>query len=270
MSACVSPPQERVSHIVQVAAIMAAAASTAFPPRSKIIAPAVAAIGLPGTAIQWLPWSGGFSVRICGKRGSAVRTMRTSARFLMRRSLWKNATVRHTSSAEGGLVMPNRCTVVYQNLSDHDVSDVLVLLRNTRSNVAFAPPVAWQVFRNDGRRSFHKFIHTPDVHVKVAWEGGILTADAVDGAVYDVKERDGQSVLDRTDVSLPNGMTVLNDLPSPGGIDVTLYRDGKPVMMQRGVPYGARAEFGLESTIWVALVNDVVEGETQIVDSSPN
>jgi hypothetical protein len=158
--------------------------------------------------------------------------------------------------------MPNRCTVVYQNLSDHDVSDVLVLLRNTRANVAVAPPVAWQVFRNDGRRSFHKFIHTPDVHVKVAWEGGILTADAVDGAVYDVKERDGQSVLDRTDVSLPNGMTVLNDLPSPGGIDVTLYRDGKPVMMQRGVPYGARAEFGLESTIWVALVNDVVEGET--------
>src|SRR5580698_8842991 len=52
MRACVSPPQESVSHMVEVAAIMAQAASTALPPRSKIMAPAVAASGLPVTAIQ--------------------------------------------------------------------------------------------------------------------------------------------------------------------------------------------------------------------------
>ena len=52
MSACVSPPQESVSHMVEVAAIMAQAASTALPPFWKIIAPAVAAKGLPVTAIQ--------------------------------------------------------------------------------------------------------------------------------------------------------------------------------------------------------------------------
>src|ERR1700760_1696499 len=62
MSACVSPPQDRVSHMVEVAAIIAQAASTAFPPFWKIIAPAVAASGLPVTAIQWRPCSGGFSV----------------------------------------------------------------------------------------------------------------------------------------------------------------------------------------------------------------
>ena len=45
MSAWVSPPQESVSHMVEVAAIMAHAASTALPPRSKIMAPAVAAKG---------------------------------------------------------------------------------------------------------------------------------------------------------------------------------------------------------------------------------
>src|SRR5438874_11352913 len=41
---------------------MAAAASTALPPRSKIIAPAVAASGFPVTAIQCAPCSGGFCV----------------------------------------------------------------------------------------------------------------------------------------------------------------------------------------------------------------
>jgi hypothetical protein len=51
----VSPPQLKVSHIVEVAAIIAHAASTAFPPLAKIIAPAVAAGGLPVTATQCLP-----------------------------------------------------------------------------------------------------------------------------------------------------------------------------------------------------------------------
>src|SRR5882762_4903502 len=57
MIAWVSPPQDNVSHMVEVAAIIAHAASTAFPPCSKILAPAVAASGLPVTAIQCRPCS---------------------------------------------------------------------------------------------------------------------------------------------------------------------------------------------------------------------
>ena len=158
--------------------------------------------------------------------------------------------------------MSKRCTVVYQNLSDNSTSDVLVLLRNTRANVAVAPPVAWQVIRNGGPRSYHKFLHTAETQVKVVWRDGVLTADAADRAIYAVKEREEQSVLVRTGVTVPNELVLLNDLRSPDGIDVMLYRDGKPVMTRRAVPYGAQAEFGLESTLWVALVNDVVEGET--------
>src|SRR5579871_2659545 len=70
MSACVSPPQESVSHMVEVAAIMAQAASTALPPFWKMAEPAVAASGLPVTAIQWAACSGGFWV--CGRAGVAV------------------------------------------------------------------------------------------------------------------------------------------------------------------------------------------------------
>jgi hypothetical protein len=47
---------------VDVAAIMAQAASTALPPRAKIFAPAVAPSGLPVIAIQCWPCSGGFWV----------------------------------------------------------------------------------------------------------------------------------------------------------------------------------------------------------------
>jgi hypothetical protein len=70
MSACVSPPQPSVSHIVQPAASMAADASTAFPPFWNIIAPAVADSGLPVIASQCLACSGGFCV--FELRGSAA------------------------------------------------------------------------------------------------------------------------------------------------------------------------------------------------------
>src|SRR5215472_5513569 len=53
--------------MVQVAPIMAQAASTALPPCSKMRAPAVAASGLPVRAIQRLAWSGGFCVRFSAR-----------------------------------------------------------------------------------------------------------------------------------------------------------------------------------------------------------
>lgn len=158
--------------------------------------------------------------------------------------------------------MSKRCIVGYQNLSDDRTSDVVILLRNTRANAAVAPPVAWQVLRNGGGQTFHKFAYSSDTHIKVAWRGGVLSAGAAERAVYAVKEREGQTVLVRAGVTVPNEIIVLNDLPSPDGIDVTLYRDGKPLMTHRGVPSGAQAELGFDSTLWVALVNGVVEGET--------
>jgi hypothetical protein len=86
MSACVSPPQLSVSHIVHVAASIAAAESMALPPFWNIIAPAVAASGLPVMAIQCAPCRGGFCVRICATAGMASSRARAAGRVRMRGS----------------------------------------------------------------------------------------------------------------------------------------------------------------------------------------
>src|SRR5687768_2591032 len=69
--------------MVDVAASMAHAASTGFPPFWNIMAPAVAASGLPVMAIQWRPWSAGFCVRCAasgrGRRRSAATSKRRTA-----------------------------------------------------------------------------------------------------------------------------------------------------------------------------------------------
>ena len=64
--------------MVQVAASMAQAASTALPPFWNIMAPAVAASGLPVIAIQWRACSGGLTVA-ASARGVAPPPERTSA-----------------------------------------------------------------------------------------------------------------------------------------------------------------------------------------------
>src|SRR6266496_3629131 len=84
MSAWVSPPQESTSHMVVTAASMAHAASTGLPPFWKIMAPAVAASGLPVMATQWRPCSAGFWVRwpasATGERRRASARKRTGIR----------------------------------------------------------------------------------------------------------------------------------------------------------------------------------------------
>src|SRR5262245_46177393 len=88
ISACVSPPQASESNIVVVAASIAQAASTALPPFWKIMAPAVAARGLPVIATQCLPWSTGLFVAADARAAAAapaqtrrVRKVRRTARL---------------------------------------------------------------------------------------------------------------------------------------------------------------------------------------------
>src|SRR2546428_13662819 len=59
---------------------MAHAASTGLPPFWKIMAPAVAASGLPVIATQWRPCSGGFWVRWLANATGEMRRARVRKR----------------------------------------------------------------------------------------------------------------------------------------------------------------------------------------------
>jgi hypothetical protein len=65
--------------MVAVAASIAQAASTAFPPCWKTIAPAVAPRGLPVIATQWRPWSTGLAVCWASRFMDAPAARRQSA-----------------------------------------------------------------------------------------------------------------------------------------------------------------------------------------------
>src|SRR6056297_1014453 len=92
ISAWVSPPQPSVSHMVAVAASMAAAASTALPPFWKAMAPAVAPSGFPVTATQCLPCSTGLLVSWASTGlgfTATARRMADKGAHVLRRHAWK-------------------------------------------------------------------------------------------------------------------------------------------------------------------------------------
>jgi hypothetical protein len=62
---------------------MAQAASTAFPPWLKIVAPAVAARGFPVMAIQFLPWMTGFCVFCARVERLTVKSRMMAVGFMM-------------------------------------------------------------------------------------------------------------------------------------------------------------------------------------------
>src|SRR5690348_1143161 len=63
---------------------MAQVASTALPPWTKIVAPAVAASGLPVTATHWVPCNTGLVVRCADATGTNARPA-TRPRTIQRR-----------------------------------------------------------------------------------------------------------------------------------------------------------------------------------------
>ena len=89
--------------MVAVAASMAAAASTAFPPCWYIMEPAVAAMGFPVMAIQCLPWSTGFWVRWAAAGAGARATARAArARSRERRFMESSGSTVRRTSYQGG------------------------------------------------------------------------------------------------------------------------------------------------------------------------
>lgn len=160
--------------------------------------------------------------------------------------------------------MSNSVAIQYQNLSDNKDADVLVFTKNLKANLSALPPVAWQVIKHIGFRGFHNFTFTVDTQIEVTWDGGasgILPTEVSEGGTYALNQIETDYNLVQTGVTLANEIDVQNNVKTPGGIDVTLFKDGKAIMVQPGVAFGEQAEFGLHPKIYVGLVSNVIESD---------
>lgn len=161
--------------------------------------------------------------------------------------------------------MSNDVALQYQNLSDNKNADVLVFTKNVKANLDALPPVAWQVIQHIGYRGFHNFTYTVDTHIEVTWENdasGILPTEVLEGGTYALNQIENDYNFVQTGVTLPNEIDVENNVKTGGGISVTLFKDGKPIMTQPGVAFGEQAEFGLHPKIYVGLVSNIQESDT--------
>ncbi|QSQ23309.1 hypothetical protein JY651_50970 [Pyxidicoccus parkwayensis] len=162
--------------------------------------------------------------------------------------------------------MANDIKVTYQNLSDNKDGSVLVFLKNRRADLTALPPTAWQVISRVGFNGYHNFTYTVDTQVAVSWNGGasgVLPMEVSEGSIYALNQVEQDYELMQTGLSTEsNEIDVANNIHTPGGIEVTLIKDGAPVMKQAGVGFGDQAAFGLTPKIYVGLVRNVVQSAT--------
>src|SRR6056297_664072 len=184
ISAWVSPPQPSVSHMVAVAASMAAAASTALPPFWKVMAPAVAPSGFPVTATQCLPCSTGLLVS-CASAGfgftPASRNSSESAAHARKRHVRKSDEKRMCIS-DSGLIegesipragkrfRPGTSSLLRLDFQQHDVGlDQVVFRRADRldgsGNVGLDRKLHLHRFHQRQRLAFGDLVALGDDHL---------------------------------------------------------------------------------------------------------
>jgi hypothetical protein len=146
--------------------------------------------------------------------------------------------------------------------NDTNGPDVVIFQKNVAAaHSGFA--VAWRLIQNLGRGFMHPFVFPADFTVAASDSYGSYTPQlpANNGQLFSVVATASGDVLQQTGPSASvDDIEVLNTLEM-GAINAHIYRDGKLLGLKAGVVPAQRALFQFNTTIWIGVVPDVVEGD---------
>ena len=125
--------------------------------------------------------------------------------------------------------------------------------------------VAWRVISKVGRGSSCSFTFPVSTEVSASWNGGCCRTDtlpAVIGSQFCVT-RDATGIVLKQDGNAANttAIDVCSDIQTPGGISVSLYKDGRVIMTKQVVAYDQKATFVLHPKLYWGLASEIQEGD---------
>ncbi len=160
--------------------------------------------------------------------------------------------------------------ILYVNKSDdRDNPNVLVFMKPTDSDFS-AYSTAWQVIKNIGYNSWHKFTYTIDTSVVATWDNGksgTFPLETSIGKSYALKNTSGGfSLVANGDSSEENEFDVINKVITPEGISVVAFKDGSPIATKNQVARNQKAEFVLHPRLYFGVTSEYEVGD--IIDSA--
>ena len=125
--------------------------------------------------------------------------------------------------------------------------------------------VAWRVINKVGRGSSCTFSFPISTQINASWNGGCcqtITMPASIGCKFCVTKDDtGIVLLGDGNAASTTAIDVRNDIQTPGGISVNLYKDGRIMMTKKIVAYDQKATFILHPKLYWGLASEIQEGE---------
>ena len=125
--------------------------------------------------------------------------------------------------------------------------------------------VAWRVINKVGRNSSCTFTFPYATEISASWNDGscrTVTMPVSIGSKFCVTKDDTGIVLLGDGIApSTTAIDVLNNIQTPGGISVSLYKDGRVMMTKKIVAYDQKATFVLHPKLYWGLASEIQEGE---------
>ena len=163
--------------------------------------------------------------------------------------------------------MGTNVKITYVNHSMNlDQPSVFLFVKNEIPTFdALTDGVAWRVINKVGRRSSCTFNFPIATQINAAWNGGCCqtaTMSASIGSKFCVTKDDtGIVLLGDGNAASTTAIDVRNDIQTPGGVSVNLYKDGRIIMTKNIVAYDQKATFILHPKLYWGLASEIQEGE---------
>jgi len=161
----------------------------------------------------------------------------------------------------------NDVKITYVNHSMNlDSPSVFVFTKNEIPTFdALKEGVAWKVIRKIGRGSRCQFTFPTATSISASWNNGtaqtaLLPADI--GSKYTVvKDASGIVLTGSGDADSTRAIDVCNEVRTPGGVSVNLYKDGRIIMTKNIVAYNQKATFVMHPKLYWGLASEIQEGD---------
>lgn len=156
--------------------------------------------------------------------------------------------------------------ITYVNKSnDQDDPTVLVFAKPTQSSLA-AEATAWQVIKNIGYNSWHKFTYTRATSIQVLWDNersGTFPIEVTKGKSYTFQPKRGGFFLEESGVSnAPDEFDIINEVSVSNGISVVALKDGNPILTRSSVAKGEKVEFVFHPKLYFGLSSEYHVGDS--------
>lgn len=156
--------------------------------------------------------------------------------------------------------------ITYLNKSSHQGKPTVLVYTQPPVSPFAAQTTAWQVIKNIGYNSWHKFTYPLATFVQVIWDNKgqneVLTMETTIGKNYSFEETDnGFSLIESGQSLAENQFDVTNNISTPQEISVVALKGANPIQIKHKIARNQKAVFVINPKLYFGISSQYKVGD---------